>query len=261
MTVWQIWLAGAAAAVALMTATWIASVIRRDASLVDRVWGLGFVVLAAVWAALGDGDVGRQTLVVVLVAVWGLRLSAFITWRNWGHGEDPRYAAMRDKRPSTFAARSLVTVFWLQAVLAAVIALPLLAATTLGGDRPLGWLDALAVGIWMVGFIFEAVGDAQLARFKADPEKRGTVLDQGLWRYTRHPNYFGDATVWWSYAVIALAAGGWWGIAGSLLMSLLIVKVSGVALTDRQMASSSRVGYEDYVRRTNAFFPGPVKDG
>jgi len=260
MELWEIWLAGLGAGLVTMTATWLASVARRDASLVDRVWGLGFVVLAGVWAYLGDGDGARTVVVVTLAAIWGLRLSGFITWRNWGHGEDKRYAAMRQRRPRTFALRSLVTVFWLQALLAAVIALPLLAATSLGAQRQLGILDAVAIAVWLVGFVFEALGDAQLSRFLADPANRGKVMDRGLWRYTRHPNYFGDATVWWAYGLFAVAAGGWWAIVGSVLMSVLIVKVSGVALTDQQMAGSKRQGFDEYVRRTNAFFPGPVKD-
>ena len=260
MELWEIWLAGLGAGLVTMTVTWLASVVRRDASLVDRVWGLGFVVLAGVWAYLGDGDGVRTSVVVTLTAIWGLRLSGFITWRNWGHGEDKRYAAMRQRRPRTFPWRSLVTVFWLQALLAAVIALPLLAATSLGAQRQLGILDAIAIAVWIVGFVFEALGDAQLSRFLADPANRGKVMDQGLWRYTRHPNYFGDATVWWAYGLFAVAAGGWWAIAGSVLMSVLIVKVSGVALTDQQMAGSKREGFDEYVRRTNAFFPGPVKD-
>ncbi len=260
MELWAVWTAGAAAVAALMVATWVASAVRADASLVDRVWGLGFVVAAWTFAAWGDGHPARTALVLAVVSVWGMRLSLFITWRNWGHGEDKRYAAMRQRRPSTFTARSLATVFLLQALLAAVIAVPLLVAVAAGGQRPLGWLDGVALSVWVVGFLFEAVGDQQLRRFLADPANAGKVMDRGLWRWTRHPNYFGDATVWWAYGLFAVAAGGWWAVAGSVLMTLLIVKVSGVALTDRNMAEGSRrAGYDEYVRRTNAFFPGPRK--
>jgi len=242
----------------LMVVTWVGSVVTRDASLVDRVWGLAFVVLAWTYAAAGELWTDRSLLALVLVSVWGLRLSAFITWRNWGHGEDARYAAMRARRPDTFTRRSLVSVFLLQALLAWLISVPLLGAIVLG-DGALRWIDAVAVAVWVVGFVFEAGGDAQLARFLADPINRGRVMDQGLWRYTRHPNYFGDTVVWWSFLVLALAAGAWWGVAGTLLMTVLIVKVSGVALTDRRMGKvgSTRVGYDEYVRRTNAFIPGP----
>jgi steroid 5-alpha reductase family enzyme len=258
MTLWQLWLVGLASASALMVIMWVASVTTRDASLVDRVWGLAFVVLAWTYAFAADVWTGRALLTLVLVSVWGLRLSVFITWRNWGHGEDARYAAMRARRPATFTRRSLVSVFLLQAVLAWLISVPLLGAIVVG-DGGLGWIDATAVVVWLVGFVFEAGGDAQLARFLADPSNRGRVMDRGLWRYTRHPNYFGDTAVWWSFLLLGLAAGAWWGVAGTLLMTFLIVKVSGVALTERRMGKpgSTREGHDEYVRRTNTFIPGP----
>jgi steroid 5-alpha reductase family enzyme len=262
MSLAQVWLTGLLSGSALMVVTWVASVVTKDASLVDRVWGLAFVVLAWTYAVVGGVWSMRTWLVLLLVSVWGLRLSAFITWRNWGHGEDARYAAMRNKRPDTFARRSLVTVFLLQAVLAWVISLPLLAAVALEGPA-LGPLDVVAVLLWVVGFTFEALGDQQLARFLGDPANRGRVMDRGLWRFTRHPNYFGDTVVWWSFLASALAVGAWWGAFGTVLMSVLIVKVSGVALTERRMGrpGSTREGYDEYVRRTNAFFPGPRRDG
>jgi steroid 5-alpha reductase family enzyme len=258
MALWQIWLFGLGTGAALMVLTWVASVVQEDASLVDRVWGLAFVVLAWTYALAADLWTPRVWLTLALVTVWGVRLSVFITWRNWGHGEDARYAAMRAKRPGTFTSRSLVTVFLLQAVLAWLISVPLLAATTLEGGA-LGLLDAIAVAVWAVGFVFEAGGDAQLSRFLADPANRGKVMDRGLWAYTRHPNYFGDTVVWWSYLLLALAVDAWWGAFGTVMMTLLIVKVSGVALTDRRMGrpGKAREGYEEYVRRTNAFIPGP----
>jgi steroid 5-alpha reductase family enzyme len=257
---WQVWLGGLGVVLAMMTLVWVVSVVRRDASLVDRVWGLAFVVLAVAYAVLGDGAVARVALVLALVAIWGLRLSGYITWRNWGEGEDKRYQAMRRRHDGSFALRSLVTVFWLQALLAWLISLPLLAATTAAEPTGLVWLDYLGASVWLVGLFFEAVGDGQLQRFLADPANRGKVMDQGLWRYTRHPNYFGDTTLWWGYFLIALATGAWWAAIGSALMTLFIVKVSGVALTEKSMGKSSREGHEEYVRRTNAFFPGPPKD-
>jgi steroid 5-alpha reductase family enzyme len=258
MALLQVWVAGLVTASAMMLVMWVASVVTRDASLVDRVWGLAFVVLAWTYAIVVDTWTDRTVLALVLVTVWGARLSLFITWRNWGHGEDARYAAMRARRPDTFPRRSLVSVFLLQALLAWLISVPLLGVIVSGEGR-LGWLDLLAVGVWVVGFVFEAGGDAQLARFLADPANRGRVMDRGLWRYTRHPNYFGDVVVWWSFLLLTVAAGAWWGVFGTLLMTFLIVKVSGVALTDRRMArsGSTREGYDEYVRRTNVFFPGP----
>ncbi len=262
MELWQIWLVGLGTVSALMLATWVASLVRRDVSLVDRVWGLAFVVLVWTYAIAAETWTPRTWLIAALVTVWGLRLSIYLTWRNWGHGEDQRYQAMRRRSPDTFALRSLLTVFALQGVLAWVISLPLLAAAV--GDAPetLIWLDLVGVAVWAVGLYFEAVGDWQLSRFLADPANRGRVMDQGLWRYTRHPNYFGDTVVWWAFFLVALSTGAWWAALGSVVMTLFIVKVSGVALTDRRMGrdKSKRKGYDEYVRRTNVFFPGPPRE-
>ncbi len=248
---------GLAVVLGLMTVVWADSVRRKDASVVDRWWGVLFVVLAIFYSSVSDGPVGRRLLLAVLVTVWGLRLAGFITRRNAGHPEDKRYQAMRRKDPQGFPRRSLVTVFWLQGALAWTIAAPLFYVHFLDGAPGLNWLDAVGVAVWLVGFVFEAGGDWQLQRFLADPRNAGKVMDRGLWHYTRHPNYFGDVTVWAGYAIIATAGGAWWSWYGSLLMGLFIVKVSGVALTDRYMArsDSKRVGYDDYVRRTNAFIP------
>jgi len=260
MSLAALWSLGLASASVLMVVTWVASVIRQDASLVDRVWGAAFVVLGWTYFIAGELRSTRSVLVVVLVTIWGLRLSGYITWRNWGHGEDARYAAMRARRPVDFTRRSLVSVFLLQAVLAWLISVPLLAATAVGPQQAsLGILDLVGVVLFALGLFFETVGDAQLARFLKDPTNRGKVLDSGLWRYTRHPNYFGDTVVWWAFLSFALAVGAWWATVGALLMTYLIVKVSGVALTDRRMGrgGSAREGYAEYVARTNAFIPGP----
>lgn len=262
MAVWQVWAGGLAAVLVLMTLTWAVAVLRHDVSLVDRVWGLSFVVLAVVYAAIGDGAAPRTALVLLLVVTWGSRLSWHITRRNWGSGEDARYAEMRRRRPESFPVTSLYRVFWLQAGLAWLISLPLAAALHRSEPATLRWLDLLGLLVWLVGFGFEAIGDRQLRRFLADPANRGAVLDRGLWRYTRHPNYFGDATLWWGYFLFALATGAWWTVIGPAVMTVLIVRVSGVALTDRRMASDGRTrrGYDEYVRRTNAFIPGPRRD-
>lgn len=253
-------LAGLATLVALFTVVWAVGVARRDASLVDRIWGAAFVVAA--WVYLGaDAATGpRGLLVAGLVTLWGLRLSAHLTWRNWGEGEDARYAEMRRRRPDGFAVRSLVNVYLLQAVLAWLVSAPLLAVAVAGGRGSLTWLDALASAVFAVGFALEVVADVQLARFRADPANAGRVLDTGVWAASRHPNYFGDTVVWWSFGLFAVAAGSWWALLGPALMTVLIVKVSGVALTDRRMAhASSRAGYDAYVARTNAFVPGRVR--
>jgi steroid 5-alpha reductase family enzyme len=174
--------------------------------------------------------------------------------RNWGEPEDYRYQTIRNNNEPGFAFKSLYIVFGLQGVLAWLVALPLLPA--IASSSPLVWIDLVAAALWTVGFIFEAVGDYQLARFKSRADSQGRALDTGLWRYTRHPNYFGEFCMWWGFYLFAFAAGGWWSIASPLLMSFLLLKVSGVAMLE-QTISDRRPEYAAYIRRTNTFFPGP----
>jgi steroid 5-alpha reductase family enzyme len=246
------WLAGLAALLVLATATWLVSIPRRDVSIVDSLWSLFFLAAAGVylWATPGGG--ARDVLVMTLVAVWAVRLAGYLTWRNWGEPEDHRYRKIRARNEPGFAFKSLYLVFGLQALLAWIVSLPLLAA--LAGDRPLGWLDYAGAALWAFGLLFESVADWQLARFKGKSVNRGRVLATGLWRYSRHPNYFGEFCVWWGFYLIALAAGGWWAIVAPLLMSFLLLKVSGVALLERDIGTR-RPAYRDYVARTHAFFP------
>ena len=234
--------------------SWLFSVIKKDVSFVDSLWSLFFLIAASVFAFGAQPLSDRGVLVLALVAIWALRLSIYITARNWGEGEDYRYQAIRANNEPGFAFKSLHIVFALQGVLAWVIALPLLPA--IASDSTLNWIDVAAAVLWVVGFIFEAGGDYQLSRFKAREENRGRVLDTGLWSYTRHPNYFGDFCIWWSFYLFALAAGGWWSVVSPLLMSLLLLKISGVAMLERTIGER-RPKYAEYVRRTNAFFPGP----
>jgi steroid 5-alpha reductase family enzyme len=243
---------------AIALATWVLSLWKHDVSIVDSLWSLLFLVAALVYVALVETPGERALLVLALVTLWALRLAVYITWRNWGEGEDHRYRQMRERNDPGFAYKSVYLVFGLQAVIAWVISLPLLAA--IHGDAPLNWLDGVGVGLFVVGFLFEAVGDWQLARFKRDPANRGAVMDRGLWRYTRHPNYFGNACIWWGLFAIGLAAGGWWSLVSPLLMTLLLLKVSGVAMLEKDIAQR-RPAYRDYIRRTNAFLPGPPKSG
>jgi len=232
---------------------WLVSLVRNDVSIVDSLWSLMFLLMLGVYQYVSDTTGPRQWLVLILVAVWALRLSVYITVRNHGQPEDARYQAIRRNNEPNFRFKSLYIVFALQAVLAAFIALPLLVAFT--GATPLGWLDALGVALWLTGMFFEVFGDAQLARFRANGQNSGNVLDTGLWRYTRHPNYFGEFTLWWGYYCLAAAAGGWWTILSPLLMSFLLLRVSGVALLEKDIGQR-RPQYADYIRRTNAFFPG-----
>jgi steroid 5-alpha reductase family enzyme len=237
--------------------TWAVSVMKRNVTIVDTLWPLLFVLAAAAYASTAAPAGPRETLLLVLVGVWGVRLAAYLAWRNWGHAEDRRYQAIRQRNEPNFALKSLWLIFGFQAVLAWVISLPLVGAIT--GAAPLGVLDALGVALWAAGLFYEAVGDAQLARFKHDPANAGRVMDRGLWRHTRHPNYFGDFCVWWSFYLIAVAAGAWWSIVGPLIMSFLLLRFSGVRLLESDIGER-RPAYAEYVRRTNAFFPGPRKD-
>jgi steroid 5-alpha reductase family enzyme len=252
--------ASAAGALALVLAVWVASVALRDASIIDSFWGVGFIVIAWICVAVGHGDRDRRLLLAILVSVWGARLAVHITRRNHGRGEDARYVAMRARDGERFWLTSLYRVFLVQAATMWVISLPLQAAGSLGAARGLGAIDAIGAGVWLVGFAFEALGDLQLDRFKADPESRGRVMDRGLWRYTRHPNYFGDATLWWGLGLIGLGAGAGaaWGLVGSALDTLILTRVSGKPILERDI-ETRRPGYRDYIERTSGFVPLPPR--
>ena len=249
---------GLAAIAALAVAAWVLSLVRRDVSHVDSLWSLFFMLAAFVYATAVEATGPRVALVLVLVSVWALRLSGYITWRNWGEEEDRRYQQIRANNEPNFAFKSLYIVFGLQGLLAWIISLPLLAAI-LGQN---GWnlLDALGIALWLTGLALEPGGDYQLARFKANPENKGKVMDSGFWRYTRHPNYFGDFCVWWGFYLLALAAdfSYWWTIIAPVIMSFFLLKVSGVAMLEKDIGER-RPKYADYIKRTNAFFPGPPK--
>ncbi len=239
---------------ALALTAWVYSVIRGNVTVVDSVWGPFFASAVFAYAVLAHSTGPRTALVLVLVTVWAARLSAHLTWRNWGKDEDRRYQAIRRNHEPNFAAKSLYIVFGLQGLLAWIISLPLLAAVI--SPSPLNAFDMLGVGLWVTGMLFETLGDWQLTRFKRRPENAGKVMEEGLWRYTRHPNYFGEFCIWWGFYLLAVGAGGWWSVLSPLLMSFLLLKVSGVVMLERDMATR-RPGYRDYIRRTNAFFPGP----
>jgi steroid 5-alpha reductase family enzyme len=252
----QLWLQALAALGAVAVAGWLLSLPLRNVSLVDSLWSLKFLLCALLYVAAQPAAGARARLMLLLVALWALRLAVHITWRNRGHGEDRRYQAIRRNNQPGFAWKSLYIVFGLQAVLAWVISLPLLAAAT--AAAPLGLLDAAGTALWVLGMVFEAGGDWQLARFKADPGNAGRVMDRGLWRFTRHPNYFGDFCIWWGFFALALAGGGWWSLPGPLLMSVLLLKVSGVTLLEQDIGTR-RPAYAEYIRRTAAFFPRPPR--
>jgi steroid 5-alpha reductase family enzyme len=241
-----------------MAALWLLSLHLKNASIVDIFWGTGFVVANVVYFALSpDGFPVRQWLITALVTVWGLRLSLHILTRNRGKPEDFRYQKWRAENGARWWWKSFFQVFLLQGLLLWIVSAPLLAAQHGTSSDRLTWIDAAGVVVWAVGFFFESSGDAQLARFKADPANKGRVLDSGVWRYTRHPNYFGDAAQWWGFYLIAAAAGGWWTVFAPAIMTFLLLRVSGVALLEK--ALETRPGYKDYVERTSPFVPWPPK--
>jgi len=249
-----------------LTMLWMLSLMLRDASIVDVFWGLGFVFVYWISYVLVHSGLdasqpvpARHLLVGFLVTIWGLRLAAHILLRNRGRGEDFRYARWRSEAGQTWWWRSYFKVFLLQGAILWVVSWPLLAVLADRSQNPLGWMDLLAILIWSIGFIFEAGGDWQLRRFKQDPTKRGQLLTSGLWRYTRHPNYFGDALVWWGFYLFAAVSGVWWTIFSPLLMTFLLRRVSGVAMLERTLRET-KPGYLAYEKRTNAFFPSLPKD-
>ncbi len=242
----------------LMVTTWVISIVIRNASIVDIVWGTGFVVVAWVARLAGEGDATRQWLLTILTTLWGARLALYLLWRNAGHGEDFRYRSMRKRWGDRFPWMSLVTVFGLQGVLMWIVSLPVQLGQA-DATPELGVLAWIGIAVFAIGLFFEVVGDAQLSRFKADPSNAGTVMSSGLWKYTRHPNYFGDACVWWGLALIAAETGaGAWGLLGALVMTILLRRVSGVTLLERSL-KKRRAGYDEYIRRTSPFIPLPPK--
>jgi steroid 5-alpha reductase family enzyme len=244
---------GLSAMLMLGAVTWLVSRVKRDVSIVDSAWS-ALILLGAVTYLFALPQTGpRAEWVMALTALWAIRLAGYITWRNWGEPEDRRYQVIRARNQPHYEWKSFYLVFVLQAVLAWVVSLSLYAALT--SAQPWGWLDTLGACGVLFGFAFETVGDAQLASFKAQENNHGKVMNTGLWRYTRHPNYFGEFCVWWGFYLMALSAGGWWAIVSPLLMSVLLLKVSGVTLLEKDI-TERRPGYRDYVARTPAFFPG-----
>jgi steroid 5-alpha reductase family enzyme len=251
MTLLQLLLLNASLIAAAMILLWLLSLWLQDASIVDIFWGLGFVMVALVTFAVTDRG-PRAVALSALTTLWGLRLAAYLAWRNHGKGEDPRYAAMRAHRGESFWWFSFVSVFSLQGAVMWLISLPIQVGQI--DESPLGVLSFAGLVFWTIGFLFESIGDYQLARFKSDPVNDGKVMDRGLWRYTRHPNYFGNAMIWWGLFLVAVSTSTIWLVVSPLLMTFLLLKVSGVALLKRSLKSRSPQ-YCDYVDRTSPFVP------
>jgi steroid 5-alpha reductase family enzyme len=251
-----VWVSALPAIAVLAVAAWALCTARRNVGLVDIFWSAFFLVAAIAYAFAATPAGPRAALVLVLVAAWSLRLSAYLAARNWNAPEDRRYQAIRARNEPNFKWKSLYLVFGLQGLLAWVVSAPLAAAIV--SPAPLGPLDAAGVLLAAFGLLFESVADAQLARFRRDPRSVGRVLDQGLWRWSRHPNYFGECCVWWGFYLIALAGGGAWTVFAPLLMTLLLLRVSGVALLEKDIGER-RPNYRSYIDRTSAFFPWPPR--
>jgi steroid 5-alpha reductase family enzyme len=249
---------GLVSTLGLATLTWVVSVFKRNVSIVDGVWAFMLLAAATVYATGAEPHTARTIFILTLVVLWAVRLSGHIIHRNWGEPEDRRYRDIRRKYEPNFALKSLGLIFWFQAGLAWIISMPLWPAFTV----PVGWgaFDVLAVTVWTVGMIFEGIGDWQLSRFKANPENHGKVMDRGLWRYTRHPNYFGECLIWWGFYFFAVPTGAWWTFVGPLLLTYLLLKFSGVTLMEQTIVER-RPAYREYSARTNAFIPGPPKQG
>lgn len=256
---WPIYFYSIATIAIFAFAGWLLSLVRKNVTHVDSMWSLFFVIAAlttAVFVLFVYPAPPRLTLVLICVTVWALRLFIYLTWRNWGPHEDARYSEIRKNNQPYFWFKSIYIVFGLQALLAWVISLSLHAA--IAATSSLNLLDYLGLVLFVFGLVWETLADMQLSRFKANPSNKGKVLNTGLWRYSRHPNYFGEACVWWAFYLFALAGGAWWAIISPILMTLLLLKVSGVSLLESTIVNR-RPAYADYIRKTNAFFPGGLK--
>lgn len=248
---------GLAVTLAIGVAGWLVTLPRGNVNLVDSLWSIFFLAAALGYALLDPANGPRAALILTLVGIWAARLSIHLAIRNWRKPEDHRYQAIRRSNSPGFGWKSLYIVFGLQAVLAWIISMPL--HTAILSQVPLGPIDALGAALIAFGVAFEALADRQLARFKAHPGNVGKVMDSGLWRYSRHPNYFGEACVWWGFWLIAADGGAWWTMVSPVLMTWLLLRVSGVALLESDIAER-RPGYRDYVKRTSAFFPWPPRE-
>ncbi len=254
MTFFEIYIHTLAAIIIMMTGLWIASIFLKNVAIVDLFWGFGFVLAGWIYFFYTDGYEVRKILLMVLVTIWGLRLSIYLAWRNLGKGEDFRYQQFRKNYGEKYWWISFLQTFLLQGILMWLISAPLLGAQFYSGNSSLNIFDILGILLWIIGIIFEAGGDFQLAKFKSNPDNKGKVLDSGFWRYTRHPNYFGDASVWWGYGFICIASGSYLPFLGSLLMTALIIKVSGVALLEKTL-TNTKPQYKDYIEKTSPFIP------
>lgn len=253
----QILVSGAVAILAFMAAFFVIATLMKDNSIVDIGWGLGFIVVELAVLIKSDQFTPQNLLLLLLVSLWGLRLAGYIFKRNYGAGEDYRYAQWRKQWGKWVVPRAFLQVFMLQGLFMFIIALPLMVAAA-NEEAPIGPLAWAGVAVWVIGFYFEAVGDRQKSVFKKNPANKGHIMTSGLWRYTRHPNYFGEAAMWWGIFLIAARSGYWYiSIISPVVLTFLLLKVSGVAMLERKYGGNQE--FESYARRTSAFIPMPPK--
>lgn len=239
----------------LVTLLWIWSVFIKNVSIVDIFWGLGFVVVNTFYVFMSGELNARKIVILTLVCIWGFRLAIYLAIRNIGKGEDFRYQEFRQNYgPKRYWWFSYFQTFLLQGILIMIISLPLLGINYNNSNGNLEILDYLGIIIWIIGFTFETVGDFQLSNFKRDPKNKGKILHTGLWKYTRHPNYFGDSAVWWAYGIFSIAAGSYWQAIGAVIMTLLILKISGVSLLEKTL-KETKPQFKEYIQKTSSFIP------
>lgn len=260
MSIFEVWLAGCGSVFIMMSIVWLVSVAITNVGIIDIIWGFGFVILTWTYFLLTDGNPQRKLLISILVTIWGLRLTLHLARRNIGKGEDYRYQNFRKQYgENSYWWKSFFQAFMLQGAIMVIVAVPVL--TAVFAKEPTSWtvFDIVGSLLWLVGFGFETIGDLQLMRFKTKPENKGKVLRTGLWRYTRHPNYFGDAVVWWGYFIIALGTPfGFLSIFSPLIMTFLLLRVSGVAMLEKSLRKT-KPEYAEYEQCTSAFMPLPPK--
>lgn len=242
---------------------WLISIPLRDVSIIDMFFAVILLAIAVISFVLGDGAPSRKLLAAALVALWAVRITAHLVRRNWGHGEDPRYTKLRswvdDDR--AFIWLSLKKVFLLQGIVIWLTSLPVQFAMVYSEPAVLGWPAVAGVAVWLTGFLFETVADHQLTRFRADPANRGKVLASGLWKYSRHPNYFGELCVWWGLFLVACDhPAGILTAVGPLLYSHLVINVTGQRTLDKKLAKE-KPGYREYMERTSGLVPLPPRRG
>ncbi len=241
--------------VLMMVVGWLISLRHRNVTIVDSLWGLGFVLVTWITFFNSQGYWGRSLLIAVLATLWGMRLTLYLSKRNWGAGEDPRYGKWREAAGDRFKVVSFYKVFLVQALFLWTISLVLQVGQIATQPDRLGWFEGLGLALWLIGFLFETIGDRQLARFKADSANKGRVMDKGLWAYTRHPNYFGECLVWWGFYVISLSTPyGWLTVISPIIITLVLLKMTGIPLTEKTIMET-RPEYLRYIKRTSAFIP------